>query len=312
MPSEPVSGRQILITGGAGFVGSHLAAALVPHNDVRVLDDFSAGDRSNLPDGVTVVEGDVREAATVAEAVEGVDLVFHEAAMVSVPQSVEQPVDCHELNGSATLTLLDSARRADARVVLASSAAVYGDPDSVPVDEDAPPDPQSPYGFEKRLNEQYARFYDETYGLPTVPLRYFNVYGPRGLGGEYAGVIAVFLRQCRAGEPLTVEGDGEQTRDFVHVDDVVRANRLAATTDATGRPFNVGTGRSVSINRLAETVRDVTGADVPIEHVSAREGDVERSEADLSDARDLLGYEPTVSVREGLEALCGPVSRPDT
>ena len=302
MSTDTISDCQVLVTGGGGFIGSHLASALAADNRVRVLDDFSTGRRANLPEDVTVIEGDVRDEQTVDAAMDDVDVVFHEAAMVSVPESVEQPVDCHELNGTATVDVFDCARRHDARVVFASSAAVYGTPDVVPISEDAPTGPNSPYGFEKHLGEQYARFYTEQYGLPTVPLRYFNVYGPRGLDGEYAGVIGTFVRQAQAGEPLTVEGDGEQTRDFVHVDDVVRANLLAATTDAVGRPFNVGTGRSSSINELAETVRDVVGSDIAINHVPGRTNDIEQSEADLGDARELLGYEPTMSLRDGLEA----------
>ena len=302
MSTDTISDCQVLVTGGGGFIGSHLASALAVDNRVRVLDDFSTGRRANLPEDVTVIEGDVRDEQTVDAAMDDVDVVFHEAAMVSVPESVEQPVDCHELNGTATVDVFDCARRHDARVVFASSAAVYGTPDVVPISEDAPTGPNSPYGFEKHLGEQYARFYTEQYGLPTVPLRYFNVYGPRGLDGEYAGVIGTFVRQAQAGEPLTVEGDGEQTRDFVHVDDVVRANLLAATTDAVGRPFNVGTGRSSSINELAETVRDVVGSDIAINHVPGRTNDIEQSEADLGDARELLGYEPTMSLRDGLEA----------
>jgi len=299
---DDVSNYRVLVTGGGGFIGSHLTGALAANNHVKVLDDFSTGRQANLPEGVTVIQGDVRDKATVTGAMEGVDIVFHEAAMVSVPESIKQPVDCHELNGSATVNVFDCARRQDARVVLASSAAVYGNPDTVPIKEEAPADPDTPYGIEKHLGEQYAQFYTEQYGLPTVPLRYFNVYGPRGLDGEYAGVIGTFIRQAQAGDPLTVEGDGKQTRDFVHVDDVVRANLLAATTDAVGRPFNVGTGRSITINELAEIVRDVVDTDVAIKHVSGRSNDIEESESDLTDARKLLGYEPTMSLREGLKA----------
>lgn len=301
MSNATLSDQRVLITGGGGFIGSHIAATLAQLNDVRVLDNFSTGERRNVSDGVNVIDGDVCNEETVDAALSDVDVVFHEAAMVSVPESVEHPVDCHDLNGSATVQLLDCARRHDVRVILASSAAVYGNPESVPITEDATTDPASPYGFEKRLNEQYAQFYTETYGLPTVPLRYFNVYGSRGLDGEYAGVIGTFVRQAQSGNPLTVEGDGEQTRDFIHVDDVVQANLLAATTDAVGRPFNVGTGRSVTINHLAETVRDVVGTDVPIEHVPPRADDIERSEADLHNTRNLLGFDPTVSLHEGLE-----------
>jgi len=298
---ESVSGKQILVTGGAGFIGSHLVEQLAPENDVTVLDDFSTGYRDVVPDGASVHEGDVRDQSVVKAAMTGADLVFHEAAMVSVPESVDRPTACHELNGSATVGVLDCARREDARVVLASSAAVYGDPDSVPVAESDSVDPTSPYGFEKRQNELYAQFYEETYGLPTVPLRYFNVYGPRGIDGEYAGVIGTFIRQALSGEPLTVEGDGEQTRDFVYVDDVVRANLRAATTETVGQPFNVGTGTAVTINRLAETVRDLVDTDLPIEHVPARDGDIRRSEADDDAARDRLGFDAAVPLRDGLE-----------
>jgi UDP-glucose 4-epimerase len=300
---DNVSGCRILVTGGGGFIGSHLTSALAADNHVRVLDDFSTGQRANLPEDVTIIEGDVRDAATVNAAMEDVDIVFHEAAMVSVPESIEQPVDCHELNGSATVNVFDCARRQDARVVFASSAAVYGNPDAVPIKEDAPTDPTTPYGIEKHLGEQYARFYSEQYGLPTVPLRYFNVYGPRGLGGEYAGVIGTFIRQAQAGDPLTVEGDGTQTRDFVHVDDVVRANLHAATTDTVGRPFNVGTGRSITINELAETVRSVTDADSEITHVDPRAGDIDQSSADITHSRTVLNYRPTVALEDGLRRL---------
>lgn len=304
-----INNCRVLVTGGGGFIGSHLTSTLAVENHVRVLDDFSTGRRANLPEDVTVIEGDIRDRETVDEAMEDVDIVFHEAAMVSVPESIERPADCHELNGSATVSVFDSARRQDARVVLASSAAVYGTPETVPIREGESADPHTPYGIEKHLGEQYAQFYAERYGLPTVPLRYFNVYGPRGLDGEYAGVIGTFIRQAQAGTPLTVEGDGKQTRDFVHVDDVVRANLLAATTDAIGRPFNVGTGRSISINELAETVRDVVGTDVAIKHVPERTDDIRESEADLSDARALLGYEPAVSLEEGLESTLSAEER---
>ena len=299
MTDGDLSGRTVLVTGGAGFVGSHLAESLTEAAEVRVLDDFANSSPEDVPDHATLYEGDVRDRETVREAMTDVDVVFHEAAMVSVPASVEDPLGCHGVNGTATLGLLDVARETDSRVVLASSAAIYGRPESVPIGEDHPKRPSSPYGIEKLSNDQYARVYAEQYGLETVALRYFNVYGPRQTG-QYSGVISVFLDQALGGDPITVEGDGEQTRDFVHVDDVVRANRLAATTDATGTAYNVGTGTSVTVRELAEAVRDVTGADVPITHTDPRPNDVERSRADVARARRELGFEPTVSLRDGL------------
>ncbi len=304
MQSDALRGRTVLVTGGAGFIGSHLVDALPETTTVRILDDLSTGDPDRIPDGAALIEGDVRDRNVLATAMEGVDVVFHEAAMVSVPESVEKPRTCHAVNGTASLELLEAARAADARVVLASSAAVYGHPESVPVTEDAPKAPTSPYGVEKLLADQYARVYAERYDLPAVALRYFNVYGP-GSNPEYSGVVDTFLAQARRGDPVTVEGDGDQTRDFVHVDDVVQANLLAAEgllsdEDVAGRAYNVGTGSSVTIEELAHTVRSVVGADVPIVHTDPRPGDIERSRADISRARGELGYEPTVDLEEGL------------
>jgi len=254
---------QILVTGGAGFIGSHLVESLVAENDVRVLDDLSTGHRESVHDDATLHVGDVRDEPTVRKAMEGVDVVFHQAALVSVDRSIEVPEVSHAVNVDGTLTVLEAAGIEDARAVVASSAAIYGDPGSVPVAETHRTKPLSPYGVEKLAADEYARLYHDLYGLETVALRYFNVYGPRQ-SGEYAGVISVFREQAADGGPLTVHGDGTQTRDFVHVDDVVRANCLAATTDATGRAYNVGTGTSVSIRELAELVQKLTDGSVPL------------------------------------------------
>ncbi|WP_135301884.1 NAD-dependent epimerase/dehydratase family protein [Haloarcula amylovorans] len=300
-----VTDRTVLVTGGAGFIGSHIADALVPENEVRILDSFVGGDRAHCPDEATVFEGDVREEATLSRAMDGVDLVFHEAAIVSVAQSVEDPATSHAVNVDATLALLEEARRQDARVVFASSAAIYGAPETLPVAETARKNPESPYGLEKLSADHYCRLYADLYDLPTVALRYFNVYGPRQSGGDYAGVITAFARQARAGRPLTVHGTGEQTRDFVNVADVVQANLCAATTDATGEAFNVGTGRGTTISELATVVRDRVAPDAEITSVEPRAGDIQDSVAAIGKARTRLGYEPSVTLEDGLADYLG-------
>jgi len=287
--------RTVLVTGGAGFVGSHITDALVADNDVRVLDDLSNGRRENMPAGAELIEDDVSRAATLRRAVEDVDVVFHQAAMVSVPESIERPLDCHRTNTDATARLLDAARRVDARVVLASSAAVYGAPVSVPVAEDDSTDPAAPYGVSKLASDHLAEVYARQYGLETVSLRYFNVYGPRAT----QGVVHAFLQRALDGEPLSIHGDGCQTRDFVHVSDVVGANLRAATTEQTG-VYNVGTGRRVTIRSLAELVCDFVGADSDIVHAEERQGDIRHSLADTSRARSALGFEASVDLEHGL------------
>lgn len=303
MNTADIEDQTVVITGGAGFIGSHIADALVADNDVRVLDDCSTGYQENVPDGTELITGDVRDEDVVADAVDGADVVFHEAAEVSVQRSVEQPKRSNDVNVGGTLNVLEAARDADARVVLASSCAIYGVPDSVPLSETQRLGPRSPYGVDKSAIDSYASVYHDQYGLETVALRYFNVYGPRQTAGEYSGVISIFLDQARRGEPITVEGEGTQTRDFVHVSDVVRANLAAATTDAVGESYNVGTGEETSILTLAESVRDAVGSDSDVVHVEGRDSDIPRSVADLSKARESLGYEPTVSLDDGLRTL---------
>jgi UDP-glucose 4-epimerase len=296
---EQMEHANVLVTGGAGFIGGHIARTLADDNEVAVLDI-----RPDAPsDAVSRIEGDIRDEDTVEAAVAGADVVFHEAAMVSVDESVAKPKESHDVNATGTLNVLEAARTHDARVVLASSAAVYGDPNETPVPETHPLDPTSPYGLDKLASDHYARLYHDLYGLETAALRYFNVYGPGQTGGDYAGVIEVFLEQARNDDPITVHGDGEQTRDFVHIDDVVQANLLAAETDAVGQAFNVGTGESVTIRRLAELLRDAVDSDSEIVHTDPREGDIQHSCADISKARDELGYEPAFELEDGLRTL---------
>jgi UDP-glucose 4-epimerase len=303
MNGEHIAADTVVVTGGAGFIGSRIVDALADDTEVRVLDDLSTGATDNLPDGVELVEGDVRDEGAVREAVGDADLIFHEAAEVSVTRSIERPRRSNDVNVGGTLNVLEAARDADARVVFASSCAIYGVPESVPIAEDAPVRPRSPYAIDKYAAESYVRAYHDLYGVETVALRYFNVFGPGQTAGQYSGVISIFVDQARRGDPITVEGDGTQTRDFVYVDDVVRANLAAAATDAVGEAFNVGTGSETTIRELAETVRRVTDSDSDVVHEDARPGDVPASLADLSRARESLGYEPTVDLETGLRRV---------
>ncbi|WP_222918395.1 NAD-dependent epimerase/dehydratase family protein [Natrinema sp. SYSU A 869] len=304
MDSPAIRDSTILVTGGAGFIGSHLVEALVPHNEVRVLDNFTTGNRAYLPDDVTIIEGDVRDPIALQKAARGVDMIHHHAALVSVTQSVDDPRQSNRTNLEAGLLVLEQARQEDARVVVASSAAVYGHPEELPVPETAPTKPTSPYGVQKLALDQYARLYEELYGLETVALRYFNVYGPRQRG-PYSGVISTFLEQARANEPITIEGDGQQSRDFVHVSDVIRANLRAATTDAVGAAYNIGTGQRTTILDLAETVRDAVDSASTIVHRDPRSGDIRHSGADTSKATRDLGFDANVGLESGIRSLVG-------
>lgn len=298
--SQPTD-RTILVTGGAGFIGSHLAATLVADNDVRIFDSLTSGTRTNIPTGATLIEGDIRNSESLARAIDGVDLIFHEAALVSVQRSTEIPLTSHGVNVTATLELLEAARNENARVVLASSAAIYGQPNQLPIEEGDTKTPTSPYGIEKLTIDHYGRLYHDLYGLDTVVLRYFNAYGPRQTASDYSGVISIFLQQARNDEPLTIHGDGEQTRDFVFVDDIVQANLLAAETDAVGNAYNIGTGHSVTIHELAETIIEITDSSSEIVYSDGRDGDIRHSEPTIEKAEDKLGYEPRVSLTDGLK-----------
>ncbi|MDH3521524.1 MAG: SDR family oxidoreductase [Myxococcales bacterium] len=299
--------RAALVTGGAGFIGGHLVERLVADGwQVRVLDDFSTGRESNLErvaDRIDLLRGDVRDARTVARAVEGVEVVFHQAAIASVPRSVADPIGTHAVNTLGTLQVLEAARDAGVRrVVYAASCAIYGDGSELPKRETLPPRPLSPYALQKHAGELTCRLYARLHGLETVALRYFNVYGPRqDPNGDYAAVIPRFITACLAGAAPRVYGDGEQTRDFVAVRDVVAANLLAAEAEkASGCVCNVASGRETSLNELLALVREHTGATAAARYDPPREGDVRRSVACLDHAQESLGYAPRVALREGL------------
>jgi len=295
------SEQKILVTGGAGFIGSRIAESFSPENEVVVLDNLSSGSSRNVPEAATFIEADVRNADAVSAAATDADVIFHEAALVSVTASVDDPKTSHAINVDGTINVLEAARQQDARVVLASSAAIYGPPETVPIAEDHPKQPGSPYGLDKLALDQYAQIYNDLYGLETVPLRYFNVYGPGQTGGDYAGVISVFVEQALAGDDITVHGDGAQTRDFVFIDDIVAANRRASATAAVGEPFNIGTGESITIRELAELIQSVTDSSSDIVHTAGRAADIKQSRADISKATDQLEYTPTTSIEDGIE-----------
>ena len=299
--------RSALVTGGAGFIGGHLVEGLLREGwRVRVLDDFSSGRDANLveaAESIELVRGDIRDAETVDRAAEGVEVVFHQAAVPSVPRSVAEPLRTNSVNLDGTLRVLESARRAGVRrVVYAASSSAYGNTRVLPKVETMPAMPRSPYALQKYAGETYCRLYTELYGLETVALRYFNVYGPRqDPASEYSAVIPRFLTACLKGEAPLVFGDGEQSRDFVFVEDVVRANLLAADAErASGVSVNVASGRSTTLNALLEAIIELTAASVSPRHDAARPGDVRESVADLSRAKELLGYLPEVELREGL------------
>jgi nucleoside-diphosphate-sugar epimerase len=295
-----------VVTGGAGFIGSHLAEALVRRGErVRVVDDLSTGRRENLehlPD-VDLLLGDLADPDVARAAVAGADFVLHQAAIPSVPRSVADPVGSHRANVDATVQLLTAAReRGVGRVVFAGSSAVYGNLAGQPKREDMPTAPLSPYALQKLVSEQYCQMFTSLYGLETVTIRYFNVFGPRqDPSSPYSGVISLFISALVEGRQPTIHGDGEQTRDFTYVADVVEGVlRACAAEGASGGVFNVATGGSVSLNTVFATLCDVIGSDIVPIYTEARPGDVRDSRADIARARALLGYAPAVELEAGL------------
>lgn len=305
--SEGRKRRRALVTGGAGFIGSHLVDGLLEAGwQVRVLDDFSSGREANLAaarDRIELLREDLSEPSAAERAVEGVEVVFHQGAVPSVPRSVEEPVRTNRVNVDGTLNILEASRRAGVRrVVFAASSSAYGDTEVLPKVETMPADPLSPYALQKYAGEVYCRLYHRLYGLETVALRYFNIFGPRqDPASTYAAVVPRFAVACLRGEAPSIHGDGEQSRDFTFVGDAVRANLLAADAPkAPGHVCNVAGGRRVTLNELLATIQGIVGSRVTPHHGPARAGDVRHSLADVGRARVLLDWEPSVSLEEGL------------
>ena len=300
---------RVLVTGGAGFIGSNLVQALLERgDDVRVLDNFSTGSRANLASlgrDVEVVEGDLRSYERVHTAVRGAEVVFHQGALGSVPRSVQDPLTSTAVNVEGTLNVLLAARdEGIRRVVAASSSSVYGSSGELPRTEGMPVDPISPYGVAKLAAERYCVSFSRVYhSFETVVLRYFNVFGPRqDPTSQYAAVVPLFITAVAAGRPVTVFGDGEQSRDFTYVDNVVAANLLAADApEAVGRIFNVSAGLPTSVAELADTIGSLLGKPVERRYFPPRPGDLRNSWADIAEARRTLGFEPTISLEEGLQ-----------
>lgn len=299
-----------LVTGGAGFIGSHVVQRLLEAgHEVVVLDNFFTGRRENLSAvarDVRIVEGDVRDAACVEASAVGCEVVFHQAAIVSVPRSVERPQESHDVNIQGTLNVLQAARAAGVRrVVFASSAAVYGAEPTLPKTETMLPEPISPYGVEKLTGEHYLRTWSELFGLETVALRYFNVFGPRqDPSSPYSGVISVFVDRILGGRAIQLFGDGRQCRDFVFVSNVVDANVLASTREGvSGKVFNIACGARTSLLDLAVLIEEAAGRTVERSFAEPRAGDIKDSVADVRRARAELGYAPAVDVEEGIRRL---------
>jgi nucleoside-diphosphate-sugar epimerase len=300
-------GVRVLITGAAGFIGSHLAERLVREGArVRALDDFSTGRRENLEGiaGLELLEGDIRDPGLVAEACRGVEIVFHQAALGSIPRSMKDPRTTLDVNVLGTVCVLAAARDAGvSRTVYASSSSVYGDSPEQPRREGREGRPVSPYAASKRINEELAEVFERCFGMSTIGLRYFNIYGPRqNPDGPYAAVVPRFFLACRKGEAPVIYGDGSQSRDFTFVEDAVAANLLAAEAPSGrgGAVFNVAGGRETSVAELAERIREIAGSGQAPRHEPARAGDVPASRADLEKARAGIGYEPRVGLAEGL------------
>ncbi len=304
-----------LVTGGAGFIGAHIAQTLLERGKtVRILDNFSTGKRENIAaliqqfgrDQLEVLEGDVRDAARVKVAVSGIEIIFHEAAFVSVPQSMDEPQECFDVNLTGTSLLFDAARGAGVRrAVVASSAAVYGESEALPLVEETPLQPMSPYAVSKRVNEMYAELFTNSFDFEVVALRYFNVYGPRQRPDSmYAAAVPIFARRLLDGKPITVFGDGGQTRDLINIHDVVRANLAASEhPNAAGQVFNVCTGIETRLLDLLDVFYELLPNSPQTEFAASRAGDIYRSVGSPQKALEVMGFKAQVSLENGLKEV---------
>ena len=293
-----------LVTGGAGFIGSNVVRLLAEEGyDTVVLDNLSTGYRQNLDLRwqVHLIEGDVRDAALVSKLMDGVELVFHLAASVGNTRSIENPVEDSDVNVLGTLRVIEAARRAQVRkIVCSSSAAIFGELKFLPIDEDHPCEPDTPYGVSKLAEEKHCLAYAKLYDIEVVCLRYFNVYGINQRYDAYGNVIPIFAHRLLRGEPLTIYGDGEQTRDFVNVRDVARANLLAGWSRNISGAFNIASGESLKVNELVSLLSEASGLTPQVERGAPRKGDVRHSRADIGRARKAFGYDPNVDITHGL------------
>jgi UDP-glucose 4-epimerase len=300
--------KTALVTGGAGFIGSALVRALLREGVERVvvIDSLLSGKKENLAGIEQPVEFhqlDIRDFDAIAPLFGGIEVVFHEAGLASVPRSIEDPLLAHDINVGGTLNVFLAAQRAGVRrVVYAASSSAYGDSPELPKTESLPPQPKSPYAVQKLTGEYYARVFWEAFGLETVSLRYFNVFGPRqDPGSPYSGVLSIFSACALERRAPTIFGDGEQSRDFIYVEDIARLNQLAARSpQAPGKVYNGGTGRCYSLNETWSVMQGLSGMELPAQYAPARSGDVRHSQADISLARSDLGFEPAIDLKEGL------------
>ena len=298
-------GKNILVTGGAGFIGSHLVDRLSLENRVIVIDNLSSGSLSNLgksKDRITFIKGDILDRGLIKNVVAEVEFVFHLAANVGNIRSIEDPYFDMEVNLKGTINLLEACVNSNIkRFVYSSSGAIFGEAKYLPIDEAHPLNPESPYGVSKLAAEKYCFAFYKVHGVPTTSLRYFNMYGPRQGSSEYANVISIFFSRIKEGKSLTIFGDGKQTRDFVFVEDAVEANILAATQPAAvGEIFNIATGIENSIEQLASIIKQISAKESPIIYADPRAGEVRHSRANIEKARQMLGYNPKTNLREGL------------